>query len=314
MKYGYPDIGNQTLHPPTRAELVHRPDLLERLSDGLDRKLTLLSAPAGFGKTTLVSHWMEHLRETSESEGQTYQVAWLSLNGDDNDPVRFLTYFITALNQIKEIDADLGQGALSMLQSPQPPPANSVLISLINDLAAISEKIIFVLDDCHLIEEQSIHQALIYLMENLPPQLHLVIATRQDPYLSLIRLRARDQVTELRAVDLRFSAEEAADFLNRVMGLNLSSGDIAELETRTEGWIAGLQLAAISMQGREDVQGFIRSFSGTNRLVLDFLIEEVLGGLEPDIQDFLLQTSILKRLYGPLCDALTGRDNSQAVL
>ncbi len=300
--------------PPTRAKLVHRLDLIERLNNGLDRKLTLLSAPAGFGKTTLVSHWVEHLQGVNEIDSQPIQVAWLSLDQDDNDPVRILTYFITALNQIKGIEADLGQGALSMLQSPQPPSPNSVLISLINDLAAISEKIIFVLDDYHLIESKEIHQALIFLLENLPSQLHLAIATRQDPPLSLGRLRARDQINEVRAAELRFSIDEAADFLNQVMGLDLSPSQVAELEHRTEGWIAGLQLAAISMQGREDVQGFIRSFSGTNRLVLDFLIEEVLGGLESDIQDFLLQTSILKRLYGPLCDALTGRDNSQAVL
>ena len=256
--------------PPTRAELVPRPSLIERLNDGLDRKLTLLSAPAGFGKTTLVSHWVENLRNNSEVDGQPIKVAWLSLDQDDNDPVRFLNYFIAALNQIDGIETDLGRGALSMLQSPQPPPPNTVLISLINDLAAISEKIIFVLDDYHLIEEKSIHQALVFLLENLPPQLHLVIATRQDPSLSLGRLRVRDQVTELRAADLRFTSSEAADFLNQVMGLNLSSEDITELETRTEGWIAGLQLAAISMRGHEDRAGFIKSFTGGHRLGAGF--------------------------------------------
>jgi LuxR family transcriptional regulator, maltose regulon positive regulatory protein len=167
--------------PPTRAELVHRPELVERLNNGLDRKLTLISAPAGFGKTTLVSHWLENLREQGEIHRQPIEVAWLSLDEEDNNPVRFLTYFITALNQINEMDADLGQGALSMLQSPQPPPVNTVLISLINDLAAISQKIIFILDDYHLIEAEPIHQALFFLLDNLPPQLHLVIATRQDP-------------------------------------------------------------------------------------------------------------------------------------
>ena len=300
--------------PPTRAELVHRPGLIELLNNGLNRKLTLLSAPAGFGKTTLVSHWVEHLQINNEIGGQPIKVAWLSLDGDDNDPVRFLTYLIAALNQIKDIETKLGQGALSMLQSPQPPPPNTVLISLINELAAIPEKIVFVLDDYHLIKEDPIHQALVFLLENMPPQLHLVIATRQDPSLSMGRLHARDQVTEIRAADLRFTSSEAAEFLNQVMGLNLSSRDIAELETRTEGWVAGLQLAAISMQGRQDREGFIKSFTGSHRLVLDYLIEEVLVQQPESIQNFLLQTSILNRLTGSLCDALTGRDNGQQIL
>jgi len=301
--------------PPTRAELVSRPGLIERLNGGLDRKLTLLSAPAGFGKTTLVSHWVENLRDNNnETDRQPVRVAWLSLDEDDNDPVRFLTYFITAVNQIKGIDDDLGQGALSMLLSSQPPPSNTVLISLINDLAAVTEKIIFVLDDYHLIESDPIHQALVFLLENLPPQLHLVIATRQDPSLSLGRLRARDQITEIRAADLRFSKSEAADFLNQVMGWSLSSEDIAELENRTEGWIAGLQLAAISIRGHEDTTSLIKSFTGSHRLVLDFLIEEVLSQQPESVQNFLLQTAILDRLTGSLCDALTGQNNGHQTL
>ena len=228
------------------------PGLIEQLNNGLDRKLTLLSAPAGFGKTTLVSHWVENLQNSSELVSQPIKVAWLSLDKNDNDPVRFLNYFIAALNQIEGIETELGRGALSMLKSPQLPPLGTVLIPLINDLAAIPEKIIFVLDDYHLIETEAIHKALVFLLEKLPPQLHLVIATRQDPSLSLGLLRARNQLIELRAADLRFSSSEAAVFLNQAMGLSLSPKDIAELETRTEGWIAGLQLAAISMRGYED--------------------------------------------------------------
>lgn len=300
--------------PPTRAELVHRPGLIKRLKDGLDRKLTLLSAPAGFGKTTLVSHLLENLWDNNKIDNQPIKVAWLSLDEDDNDPVRFLTYLIAGLNKIEGIETEIGQGALNMLQSPQPPPAETVLTSLINQIATTPEKIIFVLDDYHLIDSESIHQALVFLLENLPPQLHLVIATRQDPPLSLGRLRARNQLTELRAADLRFSESEAADFLNQVMGLNLSSEDIAELETRTEGWIAGLQLAALSMRGHEDRAEFIKSFSGGHRLVLDFLIEEVLGQQPESIQSFLLQTAVLDRMTGSLCDALTGQDNGQETL
>ncbi len=301
--------------PPTRQKLVPRPRLIARLNEGLHRKLTLISAPAGFGKTTLVSEWMEFIRSAAENDSQIdNRIAWLSLDESDNDPVRFLAYFISALNRVEGIEVDLGQGALSMLQSPQPPPTDSILTSLINELTTTQDKIIFVLDDFHLIEAQSIHQAIVYLLENLPPQLHLVIATRQDPYLSLGRLRARDQVTELRAADLRFTAVEAADFLNLVMGLNLSAGDIAELERRTEGWIVGLQLAAISMREHKNRAGFIKSFTGGHRLVLDFLIEEVLSQQPESVQSFLLKTAILNRLTGSLCDALTGQGNGQAML
>lgn len=300
--------------PTTRPELVNRTRLLDELNGGLHRKLTLISAPAGFGKTTLVSHWLENLPDEEKIGGHPIKVAWLSLDEDDNDPVRFLTYAITALNQIKEIEADIGQGVLSLLQSSQPPPTEIVLTSLINEIAVIREKIIFVLDDYHLIESEPVHQALVFLLENLPPQIHLVIATRQDPSLPLGRLRAQNQITELRAADLRFSSTEAAEFLNQVMGLDLSAQDIADMETRTEGWIAGLQLAAISMQGRTDHQTFIKSFTGGHRLVLDFLIEEVMEQQPEDIQDFLMQTAILDRLTGPLCDALTGQDNGQKIL
>ena len=288
--------------PTTRPELVSRPRLIEQLNDGLHRKMTLISAPAGFGKTTLVSEWVATCEQP---------VTWLSLDDGDNDPTRFLTYLIAAL---QKIDSNMAKGTLSALQSPQPPPTEFALTALINEIAAVPEKIILILDDYHLIEAQPIHKALNFLLENIPPQMHLVIATREDPLLPLPRLRARGQLTELRAAELRFTSSEAAEFLNQVMGLNLSAENIAALETRTEGWIAGLQLAAISMRGRGDTGNFIKAFTGSHRLVLDYLIEEVLEQQPESIQIFMLQTAILKRLNGSLCDALTGQDNGQQVL
>ena len=288
--------------PPVRPGLVERSRLTERLNAGLHRKLTLVSVPAGFGKTTLISKWVANSRRP---------VAWISLDQNDNDASRFLSYFVAAL---QTIEPDIGKGVSSALQSPQPPPVEVLLTSVINEIAATSDRIIIVLDDYHLIEAKPIHDALTFLLTHLPPQMHLVIATREDPYLPLARLRARGQLTEPRATDLRFTTSEAAGFLHQTMGLNLSSEDIAALETRTEGWIAGLQLAAISMQEHKDVTGFIKSFAGSHRLVLDYLIEEVLEQQPADIQVFLLQTAILGRLAGSLCDALTGQDNGRATL
>ncbi|MFC1922271.1 LuxR C-terminal-related transcriptional regulator [Chloroflexota bacterium] len=301
--------------PPTRLKLVPRPRLTERLNEGIHRKLTLISAPAGFGKTTLVTEWLDSLRLDAEKDIQIEnRIAWLSLDESDNDPARFLTYFITALNRGEGEDATFGKVALNMLQSPQPPPMETILTSLINEIAAISVRIILVLDDYHLIETQPIHDAFTYLLDHLPPQLHLVIATREDPHLPLARLRSQDQLTELRAADLRFTTAESAEFLNQVMGLDLSEEDIAALERRTEGWIAGLQLAAISMQGHTDTSRLIRSFTGSNRLVLDYLIEEVLEQQPESVQSFLLKTAILERLNGSLCDALTDQEDGQQTL
>lgn len=301
--------------PSIRPEFVSRPHLIQTLNKGLYRKLTLISAPAGFGKTTLVSEWLDNLGLNSPKKNQDeYRIAWLSLDEGDNDLIRFLTYFLAALNQADGNDSVMGENALTMLRAHQPLPAETILISLINDIAAFPEKFVFVLDDYHLIETQKIHKALGFLLENLPLQLHLVIATREDPFLPLSRMRARDQVTELRAADLRFTTSEAGEFLNRVMALELSTGDIDALEKRTEGWIAGLQLAAISLQGKENTSQHIKSFSGSYRLVLDYLVEEVLEGQTEGVQKFLLQTSILNQLTGSLCDALTGQNNGQQVL
>jgi LuxR family maltose regulon positive regulatory protein len=286
--------------PPPRPKSVLRTRLIERLNEGLHHKLTLISASAGFGKTTLVSEWIADCERP---------VAWLSLDGGDNDPTRFLTYLVAALQTIA---ANIGAGALAVLQSPQPLPAESILTTLLNDIAAISDSFILVLDDYHVIDSQPVEQALVFLVEHLPPQMHLVITTREDPHLPLARLRARGQLTELRTADLRFTPTEANEFLNQVMGLNLAVEDIATLETRTEGWIAGLQLAAIALrsqlsmqrQGDLDAANFIKSFTGSNRFVLDYLIEEVLGRQPENIQTFLLRTSILDRLCGSLCDAV----------
>ena len=282
--------------PAPRAKIVLRPRLIERLNEGLAMgcKLTLVSASAGFGKTTLVSEWIA-------SCGRP--VAWLSLDEGDDDPVRFVSYLVAALRTIK---AGIGEGLVAVLQSPQPPTTESILTTLINEITTIPDNFIFVLDDYHVIDSKQVDNALTFLIEHLPPQMHLVIATREDPKLPLSRLRVRNQLTELRAADLRFTPAEAAGFLNQVMGLDLSAEDIAALETRTEGWIAGLQLAAISMQGHSDTTSFIKSFTGSHYFVLDYLVEEVLQQQSESIRTFLLHTSILDRMCGPLCDTVLG--------
>jgi len=278
--------------PRPRPSLVIRSGLIEQLNEGLKRKLTLVSAPAGFGKTTLLSEWVT----TSERA-----VAWLSLDEDDSDPIRFLTYLVAALQSIMpEVD----DSALAALQSPQPPRIDALLTTLLNEIAMTPHEFNLVLDDYHLLDSLPINEIITYLLEHLPPQMHLVIATREDPPLPLARLRARGQLTELRAADLRFTGDEAAKFLNQVMSLHLSAEHVAALETRTEGWIVGLQLAALSMQGKEDVDHFIQSFTGSHHFVLDYLVEEVLQQQPESVQMFLLNTSILDRLCGPLCDAV----------
>ncbi len=296
--------------PLTRPELVSRHNLIKRLNDGIGRKLTLISAPAGFGKTTLVAEWLNNLR----GDAHKNLIAWLSVDEGDNDLVRFLNYFIAALNGIEGIEASFGKGISGLLQSPQLPPIQDILTPLINEIAAIPDRITFILDDYHVIGAQPVHDALNFLLENTPPQFHFVIATREDPPLILSRLRAQGQLTEMRAVDLRFTVSEATEFLNHVMGLNLTEDEVAALERRTEGWIAGLQLAAISLQGQPDTARLIQSFTGSNRLVLDYLIEEVLDRQPEDIQSFLLKTAILDRLTGSLCNAITGQDNGQRML
>src|SRR5947207_135817 len=287
-----PILATKLYLPRLRPNVVSRPRLLERLNEGLHRKLTLIAAPAGFGKTTLVSEWVEGIERPT---------AWLSLDEGDNDPTRFLTYLVAALQTIA---ATLGEGVLGVLQSPQPPPPEAMLTALLNDLTTILDDFVLVLDDYHVLDAKPVDQALTFLLEHLPPHMHLVIATREDPALPLARLRAGGHLTEVRAVDLRFTPSEAAAFPTQVMGLNLEAQDIAALERRTEGWIAGLQLAAISLQGQQDATSFIRSFTGSHHFVLDYLLEEVLQQQSESLQTFLLRTSILDRLCGPLCDAV----------
>jgi LuxR family maltose regulon positive regulatory protein len=291
-----PILATKLYIPPPRSKIVLRPRLIERLNEGLSlgHKLALISAAAGFGKTTLTSEWIA-------SCGRP--IAWLSLDEGDNDLTRFLTYFVAALQTIV---AEIGAGVLGVLQSPQPPSIESILTALLNEITAVPDNFVLVLDDYHVIDSKPVDEALTFLIEHLPPQMHLVVASREDPHFPLARLRARGQLTELRAADLRFTPAEATDFLNQGMGLNLSVEDIAALETRTEGWIAGLQLAALSMQGHQDATSFIESFTGSHHFVLDYLIEEVLGQQSESIQIFLLRTSILDRLCGPLCDSVLG--------
>src|SRR5574341_444663 len=291
------------LHQPfTRPGLVSRPRLQEQIAQGLSGPLTLITAPAGFGKTTLVASCVA---------GCGMPIAWLSLDKDDNQAGRFLKYLVAAL---QEAEQTMGSEAAQLVMASQPAPAEAVLTSLINDLDTAAGEMALVLDDYQFISSQAVHDEVAFILEHCPKTFHLVIASRSDPPLGLARLRARGQMVELRAADLRFTASEAAEYLNEVMGLRLDAGSVALLEERTEGWIAGLQMAALSMRDRKDVIGFIEGFSGTNRYILDYLLEEVLAREPEEVRAFLLQTSILTRLTGSLCDAVTGTSGSQEVL
>jgi len=288
--------------PGRHPGLLSRPRLVERLNQGAQRKLTLVSAPAGSGKSTLVAEWVAASRRAA---------AWISLDPGDNNPALFWTYVVTALRTARP---DVGESALSWLSSARPPATEWILTSLINEITANDQHVALILDDYHVIDAEPIHRAVAFLLEHLPPRMHLVIATRSDPPLPLARLRGRRELTELRASDLRFTPEEAAAFLNEAMGLGLSAADVAVLEARTEGWIVSLQLAALSMQGREDLPGFIRAFSGDHLYIVDYLVDEVLHRQPDRVRSFLLQTAVLDRLSAPLCDALTGRDDGRGML
>ncbi len=287
-----PLLKTKTYLPHVRPRLVSRQRLIERLNAGLGRKLTLISAPAGFGKTTLTSAWVRQIERP---------VAWLSLDRGDNDPVQFWRYVVAAL---QTADGSIGETVLAALQSPQLPPLEPLVTALINNMAAISTPLVLVLDDYHVIENEAIHNSVNFLLDYLPRQLHVVITTRADLPLSLARRRGRAELNELRAADLRFTIEETTEFLNTHMGLDLSKEDTAALEHRTEGWIVGLQMAALSMQRMDDRHRFVATFTGDDRYVVDYLVEEVLQQQPAHIQTFLLQTSILERLCGPLCDVI----------
>jgi LuxR family transcriptional regulator, maltose regulon positive regulatory protein len=299
----HPLLATKLHVPRPRAQLVLRSHLIERLQRGAEHPLTLVSAPAGFGKTTLLAQWF------AES---SMPVAWVSLEPEDNDPTRFLSYLIAAL---QTLDAQIGTTALALLRTPQPPSPEAVLAVLTNDLVSREAgDVALVLDDYHVITADPIQRGMTFLLEHLPPQLHLVLATRAEPPLPLARLRAQGQLTEVRTADLRFGTTEASTFLQVVMGLDLEASAIATLERRTEGWIVGLQLAALSLQGRADVSGFLAAFTGSHRYVLDYLSDEVLSRQPTAVQQFLLRTCILERLSGPLCDAVTEQEGSQAML
>jgi LuxR family maltose regulon positive regulatory protein len=287
--------------PAVRSEYVARTELLERLRGDAERALTVVTAPPGFGKTTLLAAWL----------AEADRVGWLSLDEDDNDPARFLLYAVAAL---RSVEPELGAQALAAHRTPGAGLVEVVLPILLNELAAEENQLMLILDDYHLITNDEIHEALAYLVERMPNSFRLVLATREDPPLPLGRLRARGQLAELRAEELRFREEETSAFLNDALDLGLSVEDIERLQARTEGWPAALYLAALTLRGRPDPSSVIEAFAGDDRHVVDYLTGEVLARQAPELQTFLLRTSILTRLCGPLCDAVTETEGSDRIL
>ena len=288
--------------PLARPGYVPRPRLLERLHESFGYSLVLVSAPAGFGKTTLLSEWVRHAN---------IKAAWVLLDEGDNDPVRFWDYFITALQTLQP---GWGEKILPLLHSSQPPSIEPILTALINDLSGITGDFMVVLDDYHLIESQQIHDGITYLLEHLPSQMHLVIASRADPPLPLAHFRGKGMMLEIRTDDLRFTLDDAASLFKELKTPTLAIEDIITLNDHTEGWVVGLKMAALSMRGQKDIPGFIASFTGNQRYVMDYLMEEVLQKQTQEVRDFLLKTSVLERLSGPLCDAVTGRKDGKDIL
>ncbi len=292
--------------PPLREDCAPRPRLLEQCAAGLAHKLLLVSAPAGFGKTTLLTVWIHH-----EQQHHHVQFGWLSLDREDSAPTRFWTYFIHALQVAVP---ELGETALGMLEASEQPPIENALTVLLNAIVAHNQPLALVLDDYHLLEAPAIHESLLFFLEHQPPHFLLVLATRIDPPWPLARLRARQQIAEVRQNDLRFTNEEAAEFFHRSMRLHLASEDVAALGARTEGWIAGLQMAALSLQRQSDARAFVAAFTGSDRYIFDYLLEEVLQQQSPLVQEFLSKTAILDRMSHELCDVVLERTDSQEIL
>ncbi|HKE70269.1 MAG TPA: helix-turn-helix transcriptional regulator, partial [Nocardioidaceae bacterium] len=299
-----PLVETKLYMPRLRRDLVARPRLRDRLSRGSQSRLTVVSAPAGFGKTTVLIDWL------SAAPAEEQAVAWLSLDEGDSDPALFWTYLITALQTAAP---GVGASALPLLQSARP-PIETVLTTVLNELRTLPYELYVVLDDYHLADGPGIQSGMAFLLDHLPPQVHLAISTRSDPALPLARLRARGELVELRSLDLRFTPDEVAAYVSEAGGFELSESDVETLEARTEGWIAAVQLAALSMQGRDDVSGFIAGFAGDDRYVVDYLVEEVLSRQPDRTRTFLLRTSILDRLSGPLCDAVTEESDGKGTL
>ena len=291
------------LHTPSaNPNLVHRSELYEKLNNGLDCRLILVSAPAGFGKTTLISEWINQL---------DIPAAWISLDKGDNDPAEFLSYLISG---IQGIQGDIGESALGLLKSPNKPNAESIASLLINDIIKIKQDFLLVLDDFHLITSIEMMHLVSYILEHVPDNIHLILSTRSDPALPLSRLRSQRKLIEIRAPELSFSAKDISYLFSKKLKIKLSVEDIHALEKKTEGWIAGLQLAALSMKGNEDASAFIRAFAGNNRYIMDYLIEEVLMVQPDDIKEFLLKTSVLEQISAPLCNDVLNREDSQDIL
>lgn len=287
--------------PPNRPDQVHRPRLMQRLDVGLTRRLTVLCAPAGFGKSTLLSQWCAARQSTA---------GWVSLDAGDNDPVRFLTYLVAAVQRVRP---ELGESARALL-STQPVHLETVATTLVNEWASLAEDLVLVLDDYHVVTEEKVHDVVTFLLENMPPAAHLLVASRTDPPLPLARLRIKEQLAEVRAEDLRFTPEETAQFFRQRAGLQLTDAELGQLDERSEGWVAGLQVAALSLQGRKNVPDLLGAFTGNHRFVFDYLAEEVFRRQPVWVQTFLLRTAVLDRMTGPLCDAVTGEEGGDATL
>src|SRR5262245_11057532 len=288
--------------PTIRPDLLPRSQLIGRLEEAASRDVVLVSTPAGFGKTTLLASWAKRTERP---------LTWLSLDPDDNDPGRFWRYIVAAVERLHN---GIGKQAFSLFNASAQPTPKAIVTALLNELAARPDELVLVLDDYHLIESHAVHDSLAFLLEHLSPGMHVVISSRSDPPIPLARLRARGQLAELRTANLRFSFEEVAALLRGVWGLNLPEESIAALEARTEGWATGLQLAALSLRGASDPARLIQRFTGSNRYILDYLTEEVLEQQPDEVRSFLLETSVLDLLSGPLCDALSGRRDGQQML